>query len=89
MIKHQVFVNKHLPVQTQRKENISKRYSIYSNLLKSYYSNATDIIIVLLLSLFDMTLVCTSLVLLFIPLAKWYNKQRFKAQQCTLSKNFL
>ena len=33
MIKHQIFVNKHLPVQTQRKVNISKRYSTCSNLL--------------------------------------------------------
>ena len=33
MIKHQIFVNKHLPVQTQRKVDISKRYSICSNLL--------------------------------------------------------
>ena len=33
-----------------------------------YYSNATDIIIVLLL--------CTSLLLLFIPRAKWYNVHR-------------
>ena len=29
-----MFVNKHLPAQTQQKVNISKRYSIYSNLLK-------------------------------------------------------
>ena len=27
--------------------------------------------------------------LLFIPLAKWYKKERFKAQQSTLSNNFL
>ena len=33
MIKHQIFVNKHLPVQTQRKVNISKRNWICSNLL--------------------------------------------------------
>ena len=33
MIKHQIFVNKHLPVQTQRKVNISKRYSIFSNII--------------------------------------------------------
>ena len=32
MIKHQIFVNKHLPVQTQRKVNFSK----------SYYSNAIE-----------------------------------------------
>ena len=31
MIKHQIFVNKHLPVQIQRKINISKRYSICSS----------------------------------------------------------
>ena len=31
MIKHQIFVNKHLTVQAQRKVNISKRYSICSN----------------------------------------------------------
>ena len=33
MIKHQMFVNKHLPAQTQQKVNISKRYSICSNFL--------------------------------------------------------
>ena len=33
MIKQQNFVNKHLPVQTQRNK-ISKRYSICSHLLK-------------------------------------------------------
>ena len=33
MIKYQVFVNEYLPVQTQRKINISKRYWICSNLL--------------------------------------------------------
>ena len=76
MIKHQMFVNKHLPVQTQRKINISTRHSI-------------DVIIVLILSLFDMILVCTLVVLLFIPLAKWYKKQRFKAQHSTLSNNLL
>ena len=27
--------------------------------------------------------------LLFIPLAKWYNKQGFKAQHINLSKHFL
>ena len=36
-----------------------------------------------------MILVCTSVVLLFIPLAKWYKKQRFKAQHSTLSNNLL
>ena len=30
-----------------------------------------------------MILVCTSVLLLFIPLAKWYKKQRFKAQHST------
>ena len=38
---------------------------------------------------FDMILVCTSVVLLFIPLAIWYKKQRFKAQHSTLSNNLL
>ena len=33
MIKHQNFVNKDLPGQAQRKVNISKRYSLCSNLL--------------------------------------------------------
>ena len=33
MIKHQIFVNRHLPVQTQQKINISKKYPICSNLL--------------------------------------------------------
>ena len=44
---------------------------------------------VLLLSLFDIVLVCTSVVLLFIPLAKWYKKQRFKAQHRTLFNDFM
>ena len=45
----------------------------------------------LLLSLIitNIILACTSVVLLFILLAKWYNKQRFKAQRSTLSNNFL
>ena len=33
MIKHQFFVNKHLPVQTQGIINSNKRYSICLNLL--------------------------------------------------------
>ena len=36
-----------------------------------------------------MILVCSSVVLLFIPLAKWYKKQGFKAQNFALSNNFL
>ena len=36
-----------------------------------------------------MILVYTSVVLLFIPLAKWYSNERFKAQHSTLSNNFL
>ena len=41
MIKHQIFVNNHLPVQTQRKVNISKRNSICSNLLKILNKDTT------------------------------------------------
>ena len=33
MIKYQIFIDKHLPVQTQWKVNISKKYAICSNLL--------------------------------------------------------
>ena len=54
MIKDQIFVNKHLPVQIP---------------------NATDVMLVLLLSLFDMILICT-LLFLFIPHSKWYNVLR-------------
>ena len=51
MIKHQIFVNMHLPLQTKIIIiKISKRYSICSNLLIRYYSNASDVIIVFLLS---------------------------------------
>ena len=42
MIKHHIFVNKHLSVQTQRKViNISKRNSICSNLLKILNKDTT------------------------------------------------
>ena len=43
----------------------------------------------LLLPLFGMILVYTLVVLLFIPLAIWYKKQRFKAQHSTLSNYLL
>ena len=45
----------------------------------------------LLLSLIitNIILACTSVVLLFILLAKWYNKQRYKAQRSNLSNKFL
>ena len=59
MIKHHIFVNKHLPVQTQQKVNSSKRYSICSNLLIKILQQCLNVITVLLLSLFDMILVCT------------------------------
>ena len=36
-----------------------------------------------------MILVCTSVVLLFSTLPKWYKKQIFKAQYSTLSNNLL
>ena len=36
-----------------------------------------------------MILVYTTVVLLFIPLAKWHSKERFKAQNSNLSNNFL
>ena len=52
-------------------------FEIYA-LLNTIKYNAIDVIIVLLLSLFDMILVCTSVVLLFIPFAKWYKKQNSK-----------
>ena len=88
MIKHQTFVNKHLSVQTQRKVN-SKRYSISSNLLIKLpqhcrWRNYRVVIIT-----FRHVLVCTSVMLLFIPLAKWYKKQRFKVQHSNLSNYLL
>ena len=49
MIKHQILVNKHLPVHTQRNEiNISKGHSVYSNLLIKTLHNATNVILVIL-----------------------------------------
>ena len=54
MIKHQIFVNKHLPVQTQRNEmNICKEYSVCSDLLIKILQNATDVILVLLFITFQ------------------------------------
>ena len=70
------------------KYTLAKDIRFVKTYLKSYCSNATDVITVLLLSPFDMTLVCTSVVLLCIPLAKCHNKQKFKAQHSTLSNNF-
>ena len=89
LIKHQTFVNNYLPVQTQRKVNISKRYSICSNLLikllqQCHWRNYSVVIIT-----FRQNISLHLVVLLFIPLAKWYKKQRFKAQHSTLSNYLL
>ena len=58
MIKYQIFIDKHLPVQTQWKVNISKKYAICSNLLTKLLQQFHDVIIAFLLPLFDI-LVCT------------------------------
>ena len=50
MIKHHIFVNKHLSVQTQRKVNISKRNSICSNLLKILNKDTTAMPLMYLLN---------------------------------------
>ena len=89
MIKHQFFVNEHLPVQTQREGNTSKTYSICSNLIikilqQCRWRNYSVIIIT-----FRRGISLHLVVLLFILLAKSYKKQRFKAQHPTLSNNFL
>ena len=89
MIKHQFFVIKHLPVQTQRERNTSKRYSICSNLIIKILQQCRwrnyGVIIITFRHGISLHLV----VLLFILLAKSYKKQRFKTHHPTLSNNFL
>ena len=70
MIKHSIFANKHLPVQTQRNKHQQRILDLFKLLNKDY---STNLILVVLLSLFDIILLGTLVLLLFIPHAKWYN----------------
>ena len=45
MIKGQVFVNKHLPVQTQRSKHQQRIFDLFKLIKQRYYSNATDVIL--------------------------------------------
>ena len=76
MIKHQIFVNKYLPVRTPRYKHYQRIFDLFRLINKDTTINNKYTILALLLSSFGMILLCISVLLLLIPHAKWYNVHR-------------